>query len=157
VVLRDVAETDIPIFFEQQLDPTAKHMAAFTPENPADVDLHMTRWNRILGDDTVRTQTIVVGDNVAGHIASFERSGLREVTYWIGRQYWGGGIATKSLSQFLQQEINRPLYARAAKDNAASLRVLEKCGFIICGEEKGFSNARGEEVEEYILMLSESA
>lgn len=154
LILRDVAEHDIPTFFEQQLDSTANHMAAFTPEDPTDIDAHRARWIRLLGDDTIRKQTIIVEETVVGHIASFERTGKREVTYWIGREYWGNGIATKALAEFLHQEIGRPLYARAAKDNAASLRVLEKCGFVTRGEEKGFSNARGEEVEEYILMLS---
>lgn len=47
----------------------------------------------------------------------------------------------------------RPLYARAAKDNVASIRVLEKCGFRISGYERAFANARGEEIEEAILEL----
>ena len=153
LILRDVTDDDIPIFFEHQSDSTAGHMAAFTPEDPTDVDAHRERWNRILGDGTVKKQTVVVDETVVGHIASFDRAGNREVTYWIGRKYWGNGIATKALAKFLQQEVNRPLYARAAKDNVASLRVLEKCGFETCDEEKGFSNARGEEVEEYILVL----
>jgi RimJ/RimL family protein N-acetyltransferase len=51
----------------------------------------------------------------------------------------------------------RPLYARAAKDNIASLRVLEKCGFTIAGYERGFANARGEEVEEVVLELRAEA
>jgi RimJ/RimL family protein N-acetyltransferase len=55
--------------------------------------------------------------------------------------------------QFLDVVQTRPLYARAAQDNAASIRVLQKCGFMICGEDKGFANARGEEVEEIILRL----
>jgi RimJ/RimL family protein N-acetyltransferase len=65
-------------------------------------------------------------------------------------------IATKALSEFLRLLKTRPLYARVAKDNIASIRVLEKCGFTISGEDKGFSNARGEEVEEYILELTAS-
>jgi RimJ/RimL family protein N-acetyltransferase len=48
----------------------------------------------------------------------------------------------------------RPIYARVAKDNVASLRVLEKCGFTITGQAKGFANARGEEIEEWILELT---
>ena len=90
---------------------------------------------------------------MVGHVASFERFGKLEVTYWIGREYWGKGIATKALSAFLNDLKSRPLYARAAKDNVASLRVLERCGFTICGYEKAFANARGEEVEEAILEL----
>jgi len=90
---------------------------------------------------------------VVGHIASFERLGKPEVSYWIGKEYWGKGLATKALSEFLSQVKVRPVYARAAKDNTASLRVLEKCGFKISGEDKGFSHARGKEVEEFILEL----
>ncbi|MGH2618421.1 MAG: GNAT family N-acetyltransferase, partial [Thermomicrobiales bacterium] len=36
VRLRDVTEDDLPIFFEQQLDPLASHMAAFAVRDPAD-------------------------------------------------------------------------------------------------------------------------
>jgi len=31
--------------------------------------------------------------------------------------------------------------------------VLEKCGFTIIGEARGFANARGEEIDELILEL----
>ena len=80
-------------------------------------------------------------------------SGQLEVTYWIGREFWGKGIATKALAVFLSSVKPRPLYARTAKDNIASLRVLEKCGFTIAGYERGFANARGEEVDEVVLEL----
>ena len=110
-------------------------------------------WSKILGDDTVTIKTILFEGRVAGHIAKFERFGQPEVTYWIGRQYWGRGIATQALSEFLDDLPERPLYARAAKDNIASLRVLEKCGFAICGYDKAFASARGEEIEEVILKL----
>ena len=64
------------------------------------------------------------------------------------------GVAPVSSVAFLEYVKVRPLYARVAKDNGASLRVLEKCGFAITGDDKGFSNARGEEVEEFILSLT---
>jgi RimJ/RimL family protein N-acetyltransferase len=152
--LRDVIEDDLPIFFEQQLDPDANYMAAFTARNPADGDAFTSHWNKILGDDTTTNKTILFAGQVVGHIASFERLGKPEVTYWIGKEYWGKGLATEALSEFLRQMKERPVYARAAKDNTASLRVLEKCGFEISGEDKGFSHARGKEVEEFILELS---
>lgn len=77
----------------------------------------------------------------------------REVSYWIGKEYWGKGIATRALSEFLSELTDRPLYARAAKDHLASLRVLEKCRFAIVGEDKGFASARGRETEEFVLEL----
>ncbi len=153
VVLRDVTAGDLSVLFDHQLDPIANHMAAFTAEDPADLNAFTARWTRILGDDTVEAKVIVFGGQVVGHVASFERSGRPEVTYWLGKEYWGKGIATKALSKFLSHFGTRPLYARAAKDNVASVRVLQKCGFTICGDDKGFSNARGEQVEELILLL----
>ena len=118
----------------------------------------MAHWTQILGDDANINQTIVCDGQVVGNIASFpDESGQREVCYWIGRQYWGRGIATQALSLLLGQVQERPLYARVAKDNPASRRVLEKCGFSIIGEDRGFANARGEEIAEWILQLDANA
>lgn len=153
VALRDVTDADLAIFFDQQLDPDANYMAAFTSRDPADREAFTAHWTRILGDNTTVNKTILFNGQVAGNIASFEMFGEREVGYWLGRRYWGRGIATRALAAFLHVVTERPLYARAAKDNAASLRVLQKCGFTITGEDKGFANARGEEVEEYVLTL----
>lgn len=155
VLLRDVTESDLPIFFDQQLDSDANHMAAFTAKNPADRDAFTEHWTRILGDETITIKTILFDGQVVGSVLSYEDEefGKPEVSYWIGKQYWGKGVATRALLVFLSHIKVRPLYARAVKDNIASLRVLEKCGFTICGEGKGFSNARGEEVEEFILRL----
>ena len=153
VVLRDVVESDLPIFFEQQRDPNANHMAAFTSRNPADEGAFKAHWTKMLGDDSVTIKAIVCDGNVAGNIAKYQREGKPEVTYWIGRQYWGKGVATEALSQFLRVIKLRPLYAGAAKDNVASLRVLQKCGFAICGATKGFAKARDEEIEELLLIL----
>jgi RimJ/RimL family protein N-acetyltransferase len=154
-LLRDVTEADLAIFFDHQLDPDANRMAAFTAENPSDREAFTAHWTKILGNETIVIKTILFDGRVAGNILSFEQFGEREVSYWIGKEYWGKGIATEALRRFLAHIQDRPLYARAAKDNVASLRVLKKCGFEISGEEKGFSNARGEEVEEFILTLRE--
>jgi RimJ/RimL family protein N-acetyltransferase len=155
VLLRDVTEGDLPTFFEQQLDPAANHMAAFTAEDPADRAAFTAKWTKILADDCITKKTILFDGQVAGSVSSFVApwSGMLEVTYWIGRAFWGKGIATKALSMLLGSLKTRPLYARAAKDNIASIRVLEKCGFTISGYDKGFANARGGEIEEVILEL----
>jgi RimJ/RimL family protein N-acetyltransferase len=153
ILLRDVIDDDLPTFFAQQLDPVANQMAAFTARNPADRDAFMAHWARILGDRAIAIKTILYEEHVAGHVLSHGWFGQPEVSYWIGSEYWGKGIATEALARFLAYVETRPLYARAAKDNVASIRVLEKCGFTICGRDRGFSNARGREVEEIILKL----
>ncbi|MEZ4727072.1 MAG: GNAT family N-acetyltransferase [Caldilineaceae bacterium] len=152
--LRDVVADDLPVFFQQQLDPDANYMAAFTAKDPTDHAAFMARWRRILADPTVVIRTIVVDHQVAGSVSTYEDEGVSEVTYWLGRAYWGKGIATRALSEFLAKvQPMRPLRARVAKDNLASLRVLEKCGFTIVGEDKGFAHARNAETEEYLLAL----
>src|SRR5262249_6897969 len=159
VLLREVTEGDVVIFFEQQQDPVANWMAAFSAKDPADRAAFAAKWAKILGDESSTNQTILFGGQVAGSIGAFVApwSGKLEVTYWLGREFWGKGIATKALALFLSAIKARPLYARAAKDNIASLRVLEKCGFTINGYERGFANARGEEVEEVVLELRAEA
>jgi RimJ/RimL family protein N-acetyltransferase len=150
VLLRDVTEEDLPILFEHQREREAVRMAAFPAR---DWDAFLAHWTRILGDQTLTKKTILFNGQVAGNIGSWEQSGQRLIGYWLGKAYWGKGIATRALADFLSHVKARPLYAHVAKDNVASIRVLEKCGFTICGEAKGACppNADGEEVEEVIL------
>lgn len=155
VALREVRAEDLPLFFEFQLDPEANQMAAFTAKDPADRQAFMAHWTRILGDETNIIRTILFEEQVVGSVSSYEESaGHPEVTYWLGKPYWGQGIATAALRAFLALVTVRPIYARAAKDHHASLRVLEKCGFIIVGEDRGFANARRQEIEEWLLQLA---
>ena len=153
LVLRNVVNDDLPLFFAYQLDQEANYMAAFTAKDPTDQAAFMARWHRILADKTVIIQTIIVNGQVAGSVSSYEEEGKPEVTYWLGRAYWGQGIATAALKTFLA----RPIYARVAKDNLRARRVLAKCGFEIIGEAQGFAHARGQEIEELLLELREVA
>ena len=84
---------------------------------------------KILADETCLVKTIVYDGNIAGNMVCWEQLGEREVGYWLGKEYWGQGIASAALSQFLVQATKRPLFAHVAKHNLASIRVLQKCGF----------------------------
>lgn len=149
IQLRDVVAGDLPIFYEQQRDPVANRMADFPAR---EWDTFLPHWQKILADLTIAKQTILYDGQVAGNIVSFEMFGDREVGYWIGKEYWGKGIATQALSTFLDQVTTRPLHAHVAKHNIGSIRVLEKCGFIIIGEDK-YINIQGNEVQQFILKL----
>ena len=153
VELREVTAADVLLFFEHQRDPEAVRMAAFTSEDPSDRAAFLVRWARILADDSVVARTVVFDGDVVGHVAGFAWFGEPEVTYWIDREHWGKGLATAALELLLRDEPRRPLFARAAVDNLGSLRVLEKCGFVAVGEDVGFAEGRGEDVEEFILRL----
>jgi RimJ/RimL family protein N-acetyltransferase len=135
VLLRDVAKGDIPVFFEHQRDPAANRMAGCPTR---DRDTFAAHWYKILADDSVTKRTVLADGRVAGNVVSFERDSERQVGYWIGREYWGKGVATEALSRFLDHaEVRRPLHAAVAEHNAGSIRVLEKCGFTVVGEEEG--------------------
>jgi RimJ/RimL family protein N-acetyltransferase len=149
ILLRDVTESDLPILFKQQLDPDATAMAAFPSR---DRDAFMAHWAKIMADESNILKIIVFDGQVAGNIGGWENSGEWEVGYWIGKEYWGKGIATKALLLFLSLVKTRPLYAHVAKHNVGSRRVLEKCGFTVIREER-FIDKNGEEVEEFILKL----
>jgi RimJ/RimL family protein N-acetyltransferase len=139
----------------QQLDPEANYMAAFTARDPADRAAFSAHWANIRSDSNIIKKTILWGDQIAGSILVFPDQGRLEVGYWLGKEYWSRNIATRALLALLQEVRIRPLYARVAKDNVASLRVLEKCGFIIIDEDAGYSYARRHDVQEYILGLAQ--
>ncbi len=151
VVLREVVPDDLPILFEQHRDPEANRMAAFTVEDPSDEREFMARWHRILNDDSVKIRAIVIDGAVAGSVLRYHEKDRPEVSYWLGREFWGRGIATAALARFVAALPERPLFARAAADNGPSLRVLEKCGFSITGKDRGYAHARGEETDELVL------
>jgi RimJ/RimL family protein N-acetyltransferase len=154
LLLREIHEDDLAILFVQQLDAEANWMAAFTAKEPADREAFISRWRRILADPTIVARAIVHAGQLVGHVLSYEEDGRVEVSYWIGKAYWGCGYATQALDLFLSQvNRTRPIYARVAHDNPASRRVLEKCGFVMIGETTGFANARDAEIAESLWAL----
>lgn len=146
VVLRPVDDDDLEAFFEHQLDPEATRMAAFPAR---DREAHFAHWRKVAVDGTAITRTIVANGQVAGNVGSWELGGERFVGYWIGKSYWGRGVATSAVSQFLEMLSTRPIYAHVAQHNRGSIRVLEKCGFRLVGENQE------EDVLELIFVLEE--
>ena len=97
------------------------------------------------------TRTILVDGRVAGNIGSWPQDGVCLVGYWIGKEHWGKGVATRALTAFLHLVTERPLHAHVARHNVGSIRVLEKCGFSLEREES--TELAGEDVAELVLVL----
>jgi len=131
VRLRPVEETDIPIFFAHQADPVAAAMAAFPTREWAPF---VARWTSIRVDTTGVARAIEVDGVVVGHIVSWLDGGQRLVGYWVGREHWGRGFATRALRLLLDEVPDRPMFAHVVLDNVGSRRVLEHCGFVVVGE-----------------------
>ena len=153
VILRPTTIADLDVLFEFQLDAEANFLAAFTSKDSSDKTVYIEKYTKHLQDPSINNQTILVDDIVVGSIAKFIMHGDTEITYWIDKNYWGKGIATSALISFLKIVNTRPIFAHAAFDNIGSQKVLEKCGFVKIGTDKGFANARNTEVEEFIYKL----
>jgi ribosomal-protein-alanine N-acetyltransferase len=154
LILRKTVASDLDILFTFQLDKEANYLAAFTSKDPADKAAYLQKYTKFLTDRTINMMTILFDNMIVGSMAKFEMEGEADVTYWIDKKFWGKGIATKALQDFLAVEPTRPIFGRAAFDNYASQRVLEKCGFVRIAKDKGFASARQAEVEEYIYKLA---
>jgi RimJ/RimL family protein N-acetyltransferase len=85
----------------------------------------------------------------------FEQAGKLLIGYWLGRRFWGQGVASSAVSKFASLIEARPLHAYVAKDNIASIRVLEKCGFKVVAERAAAAPTGGEVVDEFVYSLSE--
>jgi RimJ/RimL family protein N-acetyltransferase len=150
-VLRDVSEADLDAFYEHQLDAEASRMALFPARDRESFDAH---WARLLADDGVTKKTIVHDGDVAGNVLCWGSDGRRFVGYWLGREFWGKGLATKALAELVEEVNARPLHAWVATSNVASIRVLEKCGFVVVYSRAEFDEKLGEPVEELLLELA---
>ncbi len=125
IKLRRTENSDLEVLFQFQLDEKANYLAAFTSKDPTDKAAYLEKFKKHLNDPTINMQTILVDETIAGSIAKFEMEGDAEITYWIDTRYWGNGIATTSLKNFLTKEHMRPVFGRVAFDNVASQKVLE--------------------------------
>ena len=166
VALREVLDGDLPILFEHQRHPETVRMSAFPARER---EACMVHWAKIRANPGVVLRTILFDGQVAGSIVSWEQDGWpgslqnaqtpgvpqthREVGYGLGPEFWGRGIATRALAAFVQDLTQRPLFGYTAAHNLASMRVLEKCGFVRVGESQGVLNVGGELVTEVVYRL----
>ena len=133
--LREVRSEDIPVFHAYQSDPEAVALAGVPPRDREAYEAH---WAKLRADPQVLLRTILTEDGaVAGQLLSFPRDGIREIGYWLGREYWGRGLATAALAEFLPLVPERPVYGVVNEANAASRRVLERNGFVLAERRVG--------------------
>lgn len=148
--LRPIEPDDLPLIFEFQVNAESNQMAFTRPRAAEDFAAH---WDKILADPSVIVRAIVVDESLVGSISCFESDGQQNVGYWIGKQFWGRGIATQSLILLLEEVPLRPLYSRVAVNNIGSTRVLQKCGFQEVCKEWSPATERYVECEELVMLL----
>jgi RimJ/RimL family protein N-acetyltransferase len=157
VTLRAVEDDDLPILFENQRDAEANAMAAFGALDPHDRAAFDEHWQRIRAMEDVVVRTIEADGEVAGSISRWRDPALDapEISYWLGRSFWGRGVATQAVRQFLERLPDPRLYGRVANTNPAQ-RVLEKCGFVVARTDRDVPATDGRLVDEAVLVLERS-
>jgi RimJ/RimL family protein N-acetyltransferase len=152
--LRRMDDADHNAVFRMMADPQAVEMAAFTADDPTDRNAFDAHLARVLSDPSITHRVVVDGSGTfVGTIALFPSDeGHLEVTYWIDRDQWGRGHASRALGLVLA-DAPRPVLARVAIDNLASRRVLEKAGFVAVGRDRNVASGRGTELDELLLRL----
>lgn len=99
--------------------------------------------------------------SISAIVGEFERQKSAEIGYWIAQPFWGQGFASQALAEFSKAifqntEVVR-LYAPVFEGNAASARVLKKCGFKLEAilEKAIYKNGSFYNEHHYALIRSE--
>lgn len=150
VVLRPTVAEDLETLYAFHSDPEGARMSVMTPR---DHPTFMADWAGFITDPTVTLRSILADGVLAGSISCFDLDGLRSVGYFIGRQHWGRGIASRALQALISEVKIRPLHARAARTNIGSITVLERAGFTLTGYRHAPAQGRYLECEEAIFEL----
>ena len=152
VRLRAVEDHDLEVFFDHQADPQAVAMAAFPARDKEQFEAH---WAKIRIDDTLVVRTIVADGMVAGNNGSWPADGQQTLGYWVGRDYWGRGLATEAAQAVVahtRAELGlRRLVSVHIVGNEASARVMVKLGMAL--ERETVQPGTGRRVRVYAMDL----
>jgi RimJ/RimL family protein N-acetyltransferase len=117
--------------------------------------------DQVLAQTDPKARTLLVDHEqggLAGAIGLFpSATGQPEIGYWIGKPFWGQGLATEAVSglqAWASQALGlRYLTAGHFADNDPSGQVLIKTGFLYTGEVRTlYSNARKAEVPSRMMV-----
>lgn len=150
VRLRPVESGDLPRMYEMQLDPESNRMAVTNPRTREAFD---SLWAKSLTDPATTARAVLLGDEPVGYVSCFPVDDSPHIGYWIDRACWGVGVASRAVEQLLREVADRPLFATVATSNGASLRVLQKCGFVVEQVRHSPPTDRYPACEEAVLVL----
>jgi RimJ/RimL family protein N-acetyltransferase len=110
----------------------------------------------------LQADTLIGGISVRLRPASdLQRWAGPNIGYWIGEPYWGNGYMTEAARGFIRFIFEvcdcDSIFSGAFVENAASLRVQAKLGFVTDGETMLFSRPRGGEFRHVNTMLTRGA
>jgi len=155
--LRRTTAADVRTLHAFELDTGSNALAG---TKPRDWITFQTRWAEILADPDgtatgVTPRVILADGTLVGAVNISPHDGSDSIGYWVGREHWGRGIATRAVALMLNEFARRPLFATAAGHNHPSIRVLQKNGFEILSRCMTPETARTVQRETVTLVLSD--
>ena len=153
ISLRPVQLKDVPWMYEVHLDPESNQLAGTIPRTREAFESH---WATVLENPRITPRIILADETPVGFLSRFLIGEQDHVGYWLDRAYWGQGIASVALRLLLEEVLDRPLHATVATNNLASIRILQKSGFVLEGIEVCSATERflEREVARYILKAA---
>ena len=137
ILLREYADSDLERLAKLANNENVARYLVYTfphPYTPADAEWWIGTGSKQDGAITrvIEYRGLFV-DSVGITPQNGWRDHLGEIGYWVAEDYWGKGIASAALRQMTDYGFSnrnfRKLYAPVLAPNAASMRVLEKCGY----------------------------
>ena len=133
-------------------------VARMTSDIPHPLTLHDARQWLLPAPDEARF-ALMENDVLIGGAGYFlQPGGAVELGFWLGRAYWGRGLATEAVKAVvgygLQLDCTPAFTSSHFTDNPASGRVLVKLGFLAVGTARIRSIARGADVAAICYWLS---
>lgn len=138
ISLRLLCDEDASAFYEITNAPEIANIVSFLsyPVDPAFPQEWIAKNNNT--DD--RLYGIFDGATLVGHMGThLTPQGKVEIGYWVNTKFTGKGIASKALKGTINAlRTTYPhytIFAKCLPDNPASIRILEKAGFICKDQE----------------------
>ena len=109
--------------------------------------------------DNALSKAIHVGNQFVGSVGVYlrerEYAHTAELGYWLSPQFWGRGIATEAVNRFVEEVFETTSITRifnpVSAPNTASIRVMEKCGFVLEGTLKQAILHDGKLIDEMVF------
>lgn len=155
VGIRRTTAADVRVLYGFEVEEASNALAG---TKARDWETFRVRWEQILAEPDggaagVTPRVVVVRGEVVGAVNISPMDGADSIGYWIAREHWGRGIATRAVTLMLGEFARRPLYASAAGHNRASIRVLEKHGFEVVSRRMTAETARTVRRETVVMVL----
>lgn len=168
LTLRPLRASDAPAMQQFASDFDVSRMLAQVPHPYPDGEAEAFIAEVVDLDDSLPFRVFAIDDGkFAGTIALAAdgeafKGGEARLGYWLGRPFWGRGLATEAVRALLKHYAFSILglgrvTAGVFDDNPASTRVLLKVGFRHEGEEMRWSEARRTNVRHLLYGISRDA